>query len=152
MKLRGLKKRGGSRATAQKSAERGVTLVETAVALVILMVVGLGVVTAFTYSIGYNSIGNDRGLAISIAQQQMEQLRTAQFTDAVLNVTPTAVTSNFLSNGRSFQITKYITGSNNDNTGNPTLKSITIRVDPINPSGFPVVVQTLRTGMTKGSH
>ena len=152
MKLRGLKKRGGSRATAQKSAERGVTLVETAVALVILMVVGLGVVTAFTYSIGYNSLGNDRALAISIAQQQIEQLRTAQFTDSVLNVTATPVTSNFVSNGRSFQITKTITGSNNDNSGNPTLKTITIRVDPINPTGFPVILQTLRTGVTKGSH
>jgi len=152
MKLRRLKTRGGSESAAQKSTERGVTLVETAVALVILMVVGLGVVTAFTYSIGYNSLGNDRGLAMSIAQQQMEQLRAAQFTDSVLNVTATAATSTFVSNGRSFQITKTITGSNNDNNGNPTLKTITIRVDPINPSGFPVILQTLRTAMTKGSH
>lgn len=152
MKLRDLKTRGGSGAAAQKDTERGVTLLETAVALVILMVVGLGVVTAFTYSIGYNSIGNDRAMAIGIAQQQMEQLRTAQFTDPVLNVTATPLTSNTVSNGRSYQVTTTITGSNNDNSGNPTLKTITIRVDPINPSGFPVILQTLRTAMTKGSH
>src|SRR5215471_7952106 len=151
MKLRGLKTRGGSAAATQKSSEQGVTLLETAVALVILMVVGLGVVTAFTYSIGYNSIGNDRAMAIGIAQQQLEQLRTAQFTDPVLNVTATPVISNTVSNGRSYQVTTTIAGSNNDNNGNPTLKAITIRVDPVNPAGFPVILQTLRTGMTKGS-
>ena len=144
--------RGRPGASPPKQMERGTTLIETAVALVILMVVGVGVVTAFTYSIGYNSLGNDRGLALSIAQQQMEQLRVAQFTDQIVNVTGTPVTSDITNNGRSFRITKTITGSNNDNKGSPTLKTITIRVDPINPAGFPVVLQTLRTATIKGSH
>src|SRR5437762_968764 len=56
-------------------AELGFTLIETSIAMVIMMVAGLGVISLFTYSIGYNSGGNDRAVAISIAQQQIEQLR-----------------------------------------------------------------------------
>ena len=49
-------------------AELGFTLIETSIAMVIMMVAGLGVISLFTYSIGYNSGGNDRAVAISIAE------------------------------------------------------------------------------------
>ena len=152
MKLTGLETYGGSDAARQMGTEQGVTLLETMIALVILMVAGLGVLPAFTSSIRNDSLGNGRALAISIAQQQMEQLRTAQFTDSVLNVTPTPLTSDIVSNGLSYRVTKTVTGSNNDANGNPTLKAVTIRVDPTNPAGFPVILQTIRTATTKGTH
>ena len=136
-------------------SERGFTLIETTIALVIMMVAGLGVLSLFTYSIGYNSGGNDRAVAISIAQQQIEQLRSAQFTDAILDVSAaTVLTPNTVSNGRSYRVTRTVTGSNNDTSGNPTLKTITIRVDPMSPgwAGFPVILKTMRSATTKGTH
>jgi prepilin-type N-terminal cleavage/methylation domain-containing protein len=137
------------------ASERGFTLIETSIALVIMMVAGLGVLSLFTYSIGYNSGGNDRAVAISIAQQQIEQLRSAQFTDSILNVSAaTVLTPDTVSNGRTYRVTKTVTGSNNDTSGNPTLKTITIRVDPMSSgwAGFPVILQTMRSATTKGTH
>src|SRR6266481_5471820 len=131
--------------------ERGFTLIETSIAMVILMISGLGVVSLFTYAIAYNSGGNDRAVAISIAQQQIEQLRSVQFTDSLLNVTAATVLSpDTISNGRTYRVTRTVTGSNNDVSGNPTLKTITIRVDPSSPgwAGFPVILRTIRSTTT----
>ena len=135
--------------------ERGFTLVETSIAMVIMMVAGLGVVSLFVYSISNNSGGNDRAVAISIAQQQVEQLRSVPFTDSILNVSAaTVLTPDTVSNGRTYRVTRTVTGSNNDTSGNPTLKTITIRVDPTSPgwAGFPVILRTARSAMTKGTH
>ncbi len=135
--------------------ERGFTLIETSIAMVIMMVAGLGVVSLFVYSISNNSGGNDRAVAISIAQQQVEQLRSAPFTDSILNVSAaTVLTPDTVSNGRTYRVTRTVTGSNNDDSGNPTLKTITIRVDPTSPgwAGFPVILRTARSATTKGTH
>src|SRR6478672_9413883 len=134
---------------------RGFTLIETSIAMVILMVAALGTVSLFVYSIGYNSGGNDRAVAIGIAQQQIEQLRVVQFTDSILNVSSaTVLTPDIVSNGRTYRVTRTITGSNNDINGNPTLKTITIRVDPTGSgwAGFPVILRTMRSATTKGTH
>src|SRR5256886_868585 len=135
--------------------EHGFTLIETTIAMMIMMIAGLGVLSLFTYSIGYNSGGNDRAVAISIAQQQIEQLRSAQFTDSILNVSAaTVLTPDTVSNGRTYRVTKTVTGSNNDTGGNPTLKTITIRVDPMSSgwAGFPVILRTMRSTTSKGTH
>ena len=135
--------------------QRGFTLIETTIAMMIMMVAGLAMVSLFTYSISYNSGGNDRSVAISIAQQQIEQLRSVRFTDSALNVTAgTVVSTNTISNGRSYRVTRTVTGSNNDASGNPTLKTITIRVDPTSPgwAGFPVILRTVRSTTTKGTN
>lgn len=135
--------------------ERGFTLIETSIAMVIMMVAGLGAVSLFTYSIRYNSGANDRAVAISIAQQQIEQLRSVEFTDPILNVSAaTALSPDTISNGRTYRVTRTVTGSNNDVNGNPTLKTITIRVDPMSPgwAGFPVILRTIRSATTKGTN
>lgn len=134
---------------------KGFTLIETSIAMVILMVAALGTVSLFVYSIGYNSGGNDRAVAIGIAQQQIEQLRVVPFTDSILNVqSATVLTPDTISNGRTYRVTRTITGSNNDNSGNPTLKTITIRVDPTGSgwAGFPVILRTMRSSISKGTH
>ena len=121
--------------------------------MVIMMVAGLGVVSLFVYSIGYNSGGNDRAVAIAIAQQHIEQLRVVPFTDSTLNVTSATVLSpDTVSNGRSYRVTRTVTGSNNDATGSPTLKTITIRVDPMSSgwAGFPVILRSMRSSTVKG--
>jgi len=144
-----------SKSARAAKSQGGFTLIETTIAMMVMMVAGLGVVSLFTYSISYNSGGNDRAVAISIAQQHIEQLRSVQFTDSLLNVTAATVLSpDTLSNGRTYRVTRTVTGSNNDVSGNPTLKTITIRVDPSSPgwAGFPVILRTMRSNTTKGTH
>ncbi len=135
--------------------EHGFTLIETSIAMVIMMVAGLGVVSLFVYSISNNTGGNDRAVAISIAQQQIEQLRSVRFADSSLNVSAaTVLTPDTVSNGRTYRVTRTVTGSNNDASGNPTLKTITIRVDPASTgwAGLPVILRTERSATTKGTH
>jgi len=137
------------------ASEQGFTLIETSIAMMILMVAGLAVAGLFTYSIRYNTGGTDRAVAISIAQQQIEQLRVVAFTDSTLNVSAaTVLTPDIVSNGRTYRVTKTVTGSNNDAGGNPTLKTITIRVDPTSPgwAGLPAILRTSRSATTKGTH
>ena len=149
-----LKRRRDGNQAQPGSTERGFTLIETSIAMVILMVAGLGVASLFTYSIRYNSGGEDRALAISVAQQQIEQFRTVPFTDPILNVTAATALPNVVSNGRSYRVTKTVTGSNNSPGGTPTLKTITIRVDPLSAgwAGFPVILRTMRTSVTSGTN
>jgi len=146
--------KGGNTAQSTTS-QRGFTLIETSIALLILMVAGLGVASLFTYSIRYNTGGNDRAVALSVAQQQIEQFRSVPFTDSILNVTAaTVLTPDTVSNGRTYRVTKTVTGSNNDNSGNPTLKTITIQVDPKGSgwAGYPVILRTIRSARTTGTH
>lgn len=153
LKMRRSGKRGN---TAPSSAtQHGFTLIETSISLLILMVAGLGVASLFTYSIRYNTGGNDRAVALSVAQQQIEQFRSVPFTDSILDVTSaTVLTPDTVSNGRTYKVTKTVTGSNNDVDGNPTLKTITIRVDPRSSgwAGFPVILRTIRSSRTVGTH
>jgi len=147
------KSRKCGKGTKHKAAAGGFTLIETTIGMVILMVAGLGVASLFTYSIRYNSGGNDRALALSIAQQQIEQCRSVPFTDAILNVqAATVVNPDVVSNGRTYRVTKTVTGSNNNVSGVPTLKTVTIQVQPISAgwAGFPVVLRTVRSSSNSG--
>lgn len=136
--LRAGQKKGETRA----KDEHGFTLIETVIAFLILMIAALGVVSVFAYSVNYNAGGNNRLQAITIAQQQLEQLRNAKFnapvggvskTDAILaaGTTTTNVTG---ADGRSYTITTVIdddlttTGVQTDTTS--TLKGIQITVTP----------------------
>jgi Tfp pilus assembly protein PilV len=135
------------------AAERGFTLIETSIAMVLLMIAALGVASLFTYSIKYNSGGNDRAVAISIGQQQIEQIGSVVFTDPILNVAAaTVLTPDTIANGRTYRVTRTVTGSNNNVSGNPTLKTVAIRVDPMSPgwAGFPVILRTVRTAPSTG--
>src|SRR5215203_4353999 len=62
------------------NAQRGFTLLEAAIAMVVLMIIGLGIASLFTYAIQANSRADDRELAMAIAQKRMEWLRTIPFT------------------------------------------------------------------------
>src|SRR5215213_821019 len=60
---------------------RGFTLVETSIALLVLLVAGLAASSLFVYAIKYNTGANDRAVAQAIAQRQMEVLRKTTFSD-----------------------------------------------------------------------
>ena len=120
--------------------ESGFTLIETSIAMVIMMVVALASASVFAYSIKNNSSANDRELAMGVAQQQFEQLRNTSFTDTSLTETG-GTTTTLTRAGRSYTVVKIITASNTIN-GQPTLKTIAVQVTP---TGSPLGAVTLWT-------
>ncbi|HLL73338.1 MAG TPA: prepilin-type N-terminal cleavage/methylation domain-containing protein [Pyrinomonadaceae bacterium] len=70
----------------------GFTLIETTIAMVVMMVVGLGATSLFLYAIRNNSGGEERSQALAIAQQRLEELREAPYNDPQLAVGQTTAT------------------------------------------------------------
>ena len=106
-------------------AQSGFTLVETSVALVVMMIGALGVAAVFAYAIHNNTGGRDRISALAVAQQEMERLRNLPFNDAALNATatnPAAVT--MTNGGRTYAVRTIIQNTTT------TLKTIQIQVTP----------------------
>lgn len=109
------------------SGERGFTLIETVVSLVIMMIVGLGAASLFMYAVRNNSGAADRAVAIAIAQQRMERLRNVTFDDATLNAGTTNLT--ITSAGRRYRVQTIICNTAACG-GSATLKKITVQVTP----------------------
>ena len=109
------------------SGERGFTLLETTIALVVMMVMALGVVSLFVFAIGYNAGANDRALGLAIAQQRMERLRKTSWTDASLNAG--TVNETATSGGRTYNLSTTICNTA-DCGGSATSKVITVQVAP----------------------
>jgi type II secretory pathway pseudopilin PulG len=109
--------------------ERGFTLMETVIAFVILMIVSLGAASLFAYAASNTSTANDRQQAMAVGQQRIEELRAVLFTDASLTAT-TGTDTNVTSAGRPYSVTTVITDSNVVG-GQPTLKTISVRVVPL---------------------
>jgi prepilin-type N-terminal cleavage/methylation domain-containing protein len=136
----------------KRSGERGFTLIETSVALVVLMIVAMGAVSAFVYAITNNNGANDRELSMGVAQKRMEWLRsvtldettanqTYSYPNGGLKATDTPVVETTTSGGRPYRITTTITDVDTDaNTaadGDPkTIKTITVFVRPDGSSGW----------------
>ena len=106
---------------AKRTGEHGFTLLETAIALVVMMVMSLAAASLFVFAIKYDTGANDRALALSIAQQRMERLRRTPFTDATLNTASS--TESYTSAGHPFTILTTIGGT-------AELKVITVQVTP----------------------
>ena len=112
------------------SNEAGFTLLETSIAMVLLAVAGLGVAACFFFAARNNTSARDRELAMAVAQQTMERLRSVEFADSTLNATATAgVTTDLTRAGRRYQVRTTITDSNTQD-GTPRSKTIEIRVTP----------------------
>jgi len=152
-----------------RSGESGFTLLETAIALVIMMIITLGVASLFVYATKANMGADDRELAMAIAQKRMEWLRTIPFTTQTRSVTyaypdgglaataSTGVSETVTSAGRSYVITTiiqdtaFVPGGDPD-AGAVTAKSIKLSVSPaISNSVFDKVsLYTLRTTQVTG--
>jgi len=130
------------------SKQAGFTLLEAAVAMVILMIIGLGIASLFTYAIQANGRADDRELAMTIAQKRLEWLRTIPFTTQTrdvafsfpnggLQATGTDGVSETVANaGRSYTVRTVISDLSFVPAGNPdagaaTVKRIQVSVTPL---------------------
>ena len=115
--------------------ERGFTLLETVISLLVMMIAGLGVVTLFAFSVNYNKGAADRARAFALAQQRMEVVRSTPFND--LNAAFAAANSVAVTQGaqrldvRRFDVTTTIV-ADMVITGTPRRKTITVTVTPQN--------------------
>lgn len=129
------------------AAQQGFTLLEAAIALVILMIIGLGIASLFTYAIGANSRADDRELAMAIAQKRMEWMRTIPFTTQTRMVdfsfpggglkatAAEGITETVTSAGRSYVVNTVIQDMSvvpmgEPDAGAPTTKSFRVSVTP----------------------
>ena len=113
-------------------SEKGFTLLEIVIALVIMMVVGLAAVGGFAFAIRYNSAAADRAASISIAQSAVEKFRALAFTDSGLTAGTTTTT---ISDGAGRTYTLTTTVADVLVSGKTTLKTISVTVTPVNSSG-----------------
>ena len=127
--------------------QQGFTLLEAAIALVILMIIGLGIASLFTYAIQANSRADDRELAMATAQVRMEWLRTIPFTTQTRHVafsypngglevtSAQGVTETVTNAGRRYVVNTIIQDlsfvpAGNPDAGQPTVKRIQVSVTP----------------------
>ncbi len=135
------------RTKTRNSAEAGFTLLETAVSLVLIMVIALGAAALFAYSTHANSGATDRELAMAVAQKRLEWLRNIPFTttnrnlaysypNGGLGATATSgTTETETTSGRTYSIVTKIQNTSvvpagQPDAGQPTVKTITITVTP----------------------
>jgi Tfp pilus assembly protein PilV len=140
--------------TTNRKGERGFTLVETSISMVVMMVAGLAVSSLFVFSMQNNVGGNERALAMAVAQQQLEQLRSVTFEDSTMNV---GTTTSTISNGdHNYSVVRTITNETNPNGSNKQLRKITITVTPLGGSHgewtrTPVTLVALRSTIASGN-
>jgi len=113
---------------AQKNrSEQGFTLLETSIALIVMMVVTLATGSLFVYAVNYNSGSGDRSAALAIAQQRLERLRRTPFNDTLMSTPST--TDTVTNVGRTYTVVTTIC-STSDCGGSSSLKIISIQVTP----------------------
>lgn len=74
--------------TSTIKSERGFSLLETVIALLILMIAVLGVFGTFAYSTRLNTGNARRSQSLSVLQREIEFLRSAKFTPTITDSTP----------------------------------------------------------------
>jgi Tfp pilus assembly protein PilV len=99
----------------------GFTLVETCIAMVILMIVVCGVLPLGVYALKYNSAAAIRAGAVTAAQRKLEQLRAGSFSSCISSSEVVAVGP---TDSQSYTIDVTVTDVTT------TLKNIAITVTP----------------------
>jgi type II secretory pathway pseudopilin PulG len=154
-----------------KQNQAGFTLLEAAIALVIIMIIGLGIASVFAYATKANGRADDRELAMATAQKRMEWLRTIAFTTQTRSLAysypngglqataSTGVTETVTNAGRSYVVNTVIEDlsfvpAGNPDAGAPTIKRIRISVTPAGAltSFETVTISTLRSTQVVGSY
>lgn len=132
--------------------QQGFTLLETSIALIVMMVVTLATASLFVYAVKYNSGSGDRSAALAIAQQRLERLRRVAYSDALL--TPGSTTETYLNAGRTYTVVTTVCATS-DCGGSNTLKIITIAVAPVSVNQWantPATVTSERASPAVGQY
>jgi prepilin-type N-terminal cleavage/methylation domain-containing protein len=135
------------------NGERGFTLIETTIASLVMLVGALACASLFVFSLQNNVGGAERALAMAVAQQQLEQIRSVSFEDATLIAGTTTAT---VKNGeRTYTVQRTVVDETNTDGKAKLLKRITITVTP--QTGEPwmrtsVVLVTFRSTLASGSY
>ena len=146
-----------------KKGQQGFTLMETSIAMVVMMVGALGIASLFVFSTQNNVGGSERALAMAVAQQQLEQLRSVSYEDTTLAVGTTTATvrsaeqnSTVQSAEQNYTVERTVAQETNANGSDKELKKITIRVTPQvgGPAWLntPVVLVSLRSTLNTGPY
>jgi Tfp pilus assembly protein PilV len=143
-----------NRKTETAKSQAGFTLIETSISMVVMMVAGLAVSSLFVFSTQNNVGGSERALAMAVAQQQLEQVRSVSFEDTTLTVGTTTAT--FRNGQRNYTVQRVVANETNADNSPKQLKKITITVTPesAGPNWLrtPVVLVTLRSTLAAGSY
>lgn len=143
------------RTQAAKTSEAGFTLVETVVAMVVMMVASLAAASLFLYAVRNNTGGSERAMAMAVAQQQVEQLRSVAYNDATLAVGTTSPQTLTVT-GRRYSVVRSVVLENNADGTSKNLKRITVTVTPQNEASpwvrMPVSLTTHRSAQTMGAY
>ena len=108
--------------------QQGFTLMETSIAMIVMMVGALGIASLFFFSTQNNVGGSERAIAMAVAQQQLEQIRSVSYDDATLDVE--TVTSTVRNAEQNYTVERTVTQETNPNGSDKQLKKITIKVTP----------------------
>ncbi len=136
------------------NGQGGFTLLETSIAMVVMMVGALACSSLFVFSINNNVGGSERALSMAVAQQQLEQLRSVTYEDSTLNAGTTNLTVN--TGGRTYNVQRVVANETNSDASLKQLKKITITVTPQaagpNWTRSPVVLVSYRSTLSSGSY
>lgn len=116
--------------------QRGFSLLEATIALLLMLVVALGSASLFSFSIYNNSGGSDRATSLAIAQQALEISRSAQFNSTTTDewLDGGSRVEEVVRDERRFTVTRFIDDDPAtpapDVNPNTYLKGITITVVP----------------------
>ena len=140
--------------TQNGKGQGGFTLIETTIASVVMMVGALAISGLFVFSTQNNIGGGERALAMAVAQQQLEQLRSVTYEDTTLNVGTTTTT---VTNGeRNYTVQRIVADETNDDNSSKGLKKITVTVTPIVAGAqwtrTPVVLVSYRSTLATGNY
>lgn len=134
-------------------SEGGFTLIETTIASLVMLVGALAVSSLFVFSTQNNIGGSERALAMAVAQQQLEQIRSVDYEDATL--TSGNLTFTVKNGQRSYSVQRVVADEKNADNSLKQLKKITITVTPSSTSTnwvkTPVVLVTYRSTHNAGT-
>jgi Tfp pilus assembly protein PilV len=143
----------------KRDSSRGFTIIETCIALLVMMVIGLGVASLFLYAIKQNSGASSRALVLAVGQQQLEELRGATYANLESTVTANGGTSKTVTMaGQQFTVqTSFAYTPSTATSATATMKTITIDVStnttgPLAWVSVPVRFVMARSTLSVGSY
>jgi Tfp pilus assembly protein PilV len=140
--------------TQTTNGEGGFTLIETCIAMVVMLVGALACSSLFVFSIQNNVGGSERALSMAVAQQQLEQIRSVTYDDTTLNTGTTSF--NVATGGRTYSVQRVVASETNSDNTAKGLKRITITVTPREAgptwTRTPVVLTSYRSTLAAGTY